>query len=364
MAKIIIPPRWVRLTALALAALLASACRSDNATAQAQGQPPLASSPAEALPEVLATVGGEPITLAQVRQRSGTDLDQLDVQYRRARDRIIENALKDLLQERVLGAEAARKGKSLDELVRAEAGGRIEPSAAEVASWFAENQARLGGRTLAELRPQIIEFLTAQRSQQARQALELRLNREHDVVVHFQPLRVALDLEGAPTLGNADAAVTVVEFSDFQCPYCRTFYPRLYQLEREFHGDVRLVFLQFPLNSIHPNAARAGQASLCAHEQGKFWALHDVLFDEQQQLSASDLKDKARRIGLDGGVFDSCLDSGRFAAKVQADLEQGLAAGVSGTPALFLNGLMLEGGALPYEGLADAVRTELSRLQR
>ena len=346
---------------VAAGALLASACRSDDATAQ--GQRP-DSAGAGALPEVLATIGDEQVTLADVRARAGQDLEQLDVQYRRARDRIVQTALESLVRERVLSAEAARRGLSLERLVQAEAGGALDPGDADIARWFEENQARLGGRTLAELRPQIAEYLRTQRREQAMAALERRLHQERQVVFHFEPYRLQLNTAGAPSLGAADAPVTLVEFSDFQCPYCRTFYPRLYQLEQEFRGQLRIVYLQFPLTSIHQNAFKAAEASLCAQDQGKFWELHNEMFEDQQALAPEQLKQKARKLGLAAQTFDSCLDGGKYAARVQAELDQGTSAAVSGTPALFINGAFLEGGALPYEALADAVRRELARLER
>jgi predicted DsbA family dithiol-disulfide isomerase len=275
----------------------------------------------------------------------------------------VGRALDALLRERVVGGEAARRGLTLDQLVVAEAGGSLEPTEADVTQWFGENEARLGGRTLPELRPQIADFLRTQRREQALAELERRLHRERGVVIHFEPSRVALELDGAPSLGAADAPVTLVEFSDFQCPYCRTFYPRLYQLEREFRGELRIVFLQFPLTSIHPHAFKAAEASLCAHDQGRFWQLHDAFFEGQQELALPQLKEKARQVGLAAQSFDTCLDSGKHSARVQAELDQGMKAAVSGTPAIFVNGSFLEGGALPYEALAGAVQRELLRLE-
>lgn len=348
-------------TAVGLGALLASACTSEDA--KAQGQRP-DTAVEGILPEVLATIAGEPITLEEVRARTGRDLSQLEMQYRRARDKVVQTALESLIRERVLAAETTRRGVTVDQLLSEEAGGSLQPSGTDVANWFRENEERLGGRTLAELRPQIAAYLETDRRERALATLERRLSKEQGVKVTFEPFRTELKLGGAPSLGAVDAPVTLVEFSDFQCPYCRTFYPRLYQLEREFRGQLRIVFLQFPLTSIHPYASKAAEASLCAHDQGKFWQLHDQLFEDQQHLELEQLKEKARRIGLATQTFDSCLDSGKHAGRVRAELNEGLQAAVSGTPAIFVNGAFLEGGALPYESLADAVRRELARLDR
>jgi predicted DsbA family dithiol-disulfide isomerase len=314
------------------------------------------------IPEVLATVGGDEITLADIRARVGDQLDQLDMQYLRARSRTVESALETLLRERVLLAEARRRGMSVDELVSAEAGGSFDPSPVEVETWYRENQGRLGGRSLDEIRSQIADHLRDLRHREAASRLEARLFEERRVVIHFEPFRLALHNEDAPFAGPRDAPVTLVTFSDFECPYCAQLVPTLKRLTETFGDDVRIVYRQFPIPSLHPGAFKAAEASLCAHEQGRFWEMHDLMFAEMRQLAVDDLKEKARRIGLDGRRFDECLDSGRHVEQVQSDMREASRMGVTGTPALFINGVQLEGGAVPFETAAAAVRKELARL--
>lgn len=346
---------------LALGAALA-ACGGEAAARPEAARRP--ASTASDVPEVLATIGSEPITLTDVRERIGDQLDQMEIQYRLARQAAIREVLDALLRERLLQAEAAKQGRGIDQLLEAEIGQPLTPTDAEVGAWFVENRDRLGGRTLEELRSQVVDHLREERRQMALQRLERRLMEERGVRIHLEPFRIAFDDAGAPSLGPADAPVTLVEFSDFECPFCKRFAPTLHRLEQEFGEQLRIVYRQFPLSSIHPNAFKAAEASLCAHEQGRFWAMHDLIFAEQDRVSVRDLKDKARRIVLDSKRFDACLDSGRYVEQVQEDLREGTRAGVTGTPGLFLNGVPLEGGALPYETVAEAVRRELARRGR
>jgi protein-disulfide isomerase len=154
--------------------------------------------------------------------------------------------------------------------------------------------------------------------------------------------------------------VTIVEFSDFECPYCSRVVPSLDQVVAKYEDSVRLVFRQFPLTSIHAQAQKAAEASLCADEQGRFWDMHDAMFAQQKELAVPQLKELAASLELDGEAFAECLDSSKFAAQVAADLRAGQAAGVSGTPAMFINGRFVN-GAVPYETLAAIIDEELAR---
>ena len=164
----------------------------------------------------------------------------------------------------------------------------------------------------------------------------------------------------APTLGRPEAPVTLVEFSDYQCPFCgRFFLATLPALKRDYidTGKVRYVFRDYPLDQIHPQARKAAEAAHCAGDQGKYWEMHDLLFQNQQALAPPQLSEHARTLGLDGATFDACLASRRHAARVNRGLDDGLAAGVQGTPGFVVAkttpGDTVEGtpvrGALPVE---------------
>ncbi|MFH1587007.1 MAG: thioredoxin domain-containing protein [Candidatus Diapherotrites archaeon] len=158
--------------------------------------------------------------------------------------------------------------------------------------------------------------------------------------------------------GPEDAKITIVEFSDFECPFCGRAIPTVEQVMEEYEGDVKLIFKDFPL-SFHQNAQKAAEAAECAGEQDKFWEMHDLLFDNQTALAISDLKQYAVDLGLDTGAFNSCLDNGDMAAEVSADFAAGQAAGVSGTPTFFINGQKIV-GAQPFSAFKAIIDAELS----
>ncbi len=159
--------------------------------------------------------------------------------------------------------------------------------------------------------------------------------------------------------GNKNAKVKLVEYSDFECPYCERAYPTIKQLIQEYGDRISVEFKHFPL-SFHPNAAKAAEASECAAEQGKFWQFHDYAFEHQTSLSLGALKQWAGAIGLNTSKFNTCLDSGKYAAKVAAQQQEGEQLGVSGTPTVFVNGQAIV-GAQPYSVFKQAVDEALSK---
>jgi protein-disulfide isomerase len=352
--------RAVALVAAMLCALSFGCAREKPANAQPREPSSTSAADAE-LPEVLATIGDQKITMADIRGRVGDDLDQLDARYHRARHETIDKALESIVQERILTNESAKQGKTTDQLLAAEVGGTLEPNDVEIAAWYQANQARVAGRSLDQIKTQIADHLRTERRTEATEKLTRRLTTEQKVTVNLQPFRLTFDNEGAPGKGPAAAPVTLVEFSDFQCPYCQAAVPTLKQVEQKFGDSVRIVYRQFPITSIHPFAFKAAEASLCAHEQGKFWELHDLMFQDQKKLAVPDLKEKARRLGLDSKKFDGCLDSGRFVEQVQKDQAEAQRSGVTGTPAMFINGSYVEGGSVPFSKLESVIRKELSR---
>jgi protein-disulfide isomerase len=171
--------------------------------------------------------------------------------------------------------------------------------------------------------------------------------------------RKDIKISGRPYKGTANASVVVVDFSDFECPYCKQAVATEQYLLGKYAGKIKIVFKQFPLVNIHIDAMKAAQASECAHEQGKFWEYHDMLFDNQQRLADADLKSYAKYIGLDSGRFDACLGSGIKEAIVLADLNEGGRIGVRATPTFFVNGIQVSS---PVQANVDkAVAEELAK---
>jgi protein-disulfide isomerase len=179
---------------------------------------------------------------------------------------------------------------------------------------------------------------------------------------------VEFDQEMTAVLGDPDAPVTIWDFSDFQCPFSRRHAEQtLPQIMKNYveMGQVRYVFMDFPLYTIHPQAQKASEAAECAGEQGQYWPMHARIFQGQDEWGRQTdpvpvLKGYAAELELDTGLFDACLDSGRFAAEVQADVVEGSAAGVDSTPTFFINGRPLI-GALPFSEFQRVIEEELAR---
>lgn len=171
-----------------------------------------------------------------------------------------------------------------------------------------------------------------------------------------------IKLDGLPYLGSPDAKVAVVEYSDFQCPFCTRAFPTVKQVLKDYNGKIKFYYKHFPL-SFHQNAQKAAEAYECALDQGKQWEYHDKLFENSQAdgsgLNAADLKKYASELGLDTAKFNDCLDSGRMAGKVSADTAEGAQNGVSGTPTFFINGEAIV-GAQPYSAFKAVIDAKLA----
>jgi protein-disulfide isomerase len=170
------------------------------------------------------------------------------------------------------------------------------------------------------------------------------------------PSDFVMNIDGAAIKGRADAKLTLIEFSDFECPFCGRYMSDTYpQLTREYvdTGKVRYVFRHFPLERIHPKALKASEAAECARVQGEFWPMHDRMFADQQSLAESELVGHARTIGLDVPAFQACLN-GQATAKVRADLDAGARAGMTGTPTFFIGFEQSDGTVHVVEKLVGA----------
>ena len=313
-------------------------------------------------PDILATIDGSPVTRADLEERVGDRLSGMEAQYQGQRHRLIESTVEEIVSGRLMEDEAKKRGITARDLFTAEVHPNAQVSADDVSAWYKENEARMGGKALQDVSPQIHKFLTEQKTAWAQDEFVRRLAEQRNVEYLLKPYRVNFDGEGFPSVGPSDAPITLVEFSDFECPFCSQFVATLEEVKKKYGDQVRLVFRQFPL-SIHASAPKAAEASLCAEDQDKFWPMHDLLFEEQSQLGVTALKEKAGRLGLNRAEFDHCLDSGKHAEQVQKDMRAGGMVGVTGTPALFVNGIPAPSGALPYEAVSVFIEAELRRLE-
>jgi protein-disulfide isomerase len=305
-----------------------------------------------------ARVGGDTIPLVELEQSLATELSRLEQQ----RQDLLAGKLDQLIADRLLGQEAKRRGISVDALVRDEVEAKVVAvTEADVTDFVNQNRARLRQPDSAELRGKIADFLRQQRLGQRRDAYVAGLRAQTPVRVYLkepEPIRVKVDPSVGFARGAREAPVTIVEFSDFQCPYCRAVVPTLKEVAARYPDRVRWVFRDFPIENLHPEAPLAHEAARCAGDQGKFWPYHDLLF-EQTNLAPDALRQYATQVGLETSAFAQCLDSRRYRASVAADVATGNQLGVTGTPTFFVNGRPLVGN-LPLAEFQRAIERELA----
>jgi protein-disulfide isomerase len=350
------------LTSLLL--LLAVACQNptpEGAPGASGASSTSAASPSEAVPgEVAGRIGDVAISLAEVDAKAGAALVQARQQLYDAR----RAALDELVLDRLLDAEAKKRGIEKTALLKAEVDDKADPvQEAKIVELFEANKARLGGAPFDDVRPKIVEFLGQQAKAERFTAYTDELRAVANVEVLIDPPRVPVDVPAnAPRYGSVDAPVQIVEWSDFECPYCSRGASTVDELKAKYGDKISVVFRHFPLD-FHNNARKAAEAAICAQEQGKFWEYHDKLFANQRALGLEDLGRYADELTLDRAKFQDCLSSGRHAGQVQADFEAGQKVGVTGTPGFFVNGRFL-GGALPVDAFSKIIDEEIERVTR
>ena len=311
----------------------------------------------------MARWGGETVTAGDLDDLVKKDLRRAENEYRERAYEMRKAALDSLIAKRLVEAKAKAAGKTTEQLVESEVLARIpEPSPDEVKDLY--ERAKASGRPVPPIdqaRPDIIRFLKQQKAQEALRGYYDKLRAEAKVEVllpPWRPPRVEVAADG-PSRGPAKAPVTIVEFSDFECPYCGRAESVVSQVLSAYGDKVRLVYRDYPL-PFHPNAPKAAEAAHCAGDQGKYWDMHGRLFANQQKLSETDLKDHAKGLGLDAVKFEKCLASGEKAALVEANKKAGSEVGVTGTPAFFINGVMLS-GAQPFSEFKSVIDKELTK---
>jgi protein-disulfide isomerase len=305
--------------------------------------------------EVIAQLNGEKITLADLGKkyeelkRQIFELKEQDYKFK-------SMYLNNYLEEKLIELEAKKRNISIQELVEAEFRSKVKPVTDQDVLSFAKEKG-LSNEQVNQLKDRIKMLLQGQEENALRKEFAKSLKKTYNVKIYLaKPARAKVDIkirDTDPVFGNKKAKVTIVEFSDFECPFCGRAAKTIEQLRKDFGEKIKVVFKQFPL-SFHPNANRAAQASLCANDQGKFWEYHDKLFASQQALAENNLNAYAKELGLDVKKFTECLKTSKFKTMIDEDIAEGSKGGVSGTPAFFING-ELHVGAIDVAALKDII---------
>jgi protein-disulfide isomerase len=320
-------------------------------------------SPAKAAPggsgtgaAVVAEVNGGAILASELERRAAGRLTRL----RQEEYEIRRQVLDEMIAERLVATEAQKRGLSAEQLLEREVDGKTVPLAqSQLETIYEQHRPRFGAVPRDEALARIREILTERAVNERRASFEQELRAKARVAVMLAAPRAELVIPaGAPATGPAIAPVTIVEFTDYQCPYCHRAQSVIDELLRRYSGQVRLVHLDFPLDG-HPEAVPAARAARCAGEQGRFWEYHRGLMSQPGTLDAADLKRRAAALKLRADAFVSCLASDRHDPAIHAELRYGSELGVTGTPAYFVNGRLLS-GARPLEAFAEVIDDELS----
>jgi len=315
----------------------------------------------------VALVNGEAITEAQVTAAAASDLATLESKksespgtYERDKLVIMHAALDSIIEDKLVAAEAARDRVTKDQVLYSEIESNVPtPSPEEVEAFYQANKSQI---TIPhdQAIPRVKQYMMDQARKHYRDAMVYMLKKQFPVKILLDPVRTNIVTAGHPSQGPDAAPVTIVEFSDFQCPFCGGLFPTLKAIEKAYPDKVRLVYRQFPLTSIHPFAQKAAEASLCANDQKRFWEFHDSMFSDQMHLTVDDLKKRAVDLKLNTTEFNSCLDTGAKVGAVKKDIEEGTKAGANSTPSMFINGRFLSGNQ-PYADIREIIEDELQR---
>lgn len=309
--------------------------------------------------KVVATVNGRAITQAEVDAAAIAQLLPLQQQIYALRKAALDNLILTILLE----DEAKKRGISVEELRRQLTVGKVEITPGQVEEEYLQSITVFGSMSPDEAKERIrLAFESQARMQLYREALA-RLKETAKIEINLEEPRlpsVSKD-DTAPARGAKKAAITVVEFSDFQCPFCRDSQSVIKQVLQLYKNDVRLIFKHLPLE-IHAQAFASARAAVCAGEQGFFWQYHDALF-AADTLSPDTFNQIAADLGLNIPTFKACLDAETSRTAVLRDVREAKRLGISGTPAFIINGKLIR-GALSFEGFKDILARELKSIQQ
>jgi protein-disulfide isomerase len=304
---------------------------------------------------VLATIGNHPVTEGEVDSKVAGQLYDLRKQ---ALDEIID----DYLLQQAARKAGLKPHEYLDQQIHLSTP-RVSTEEAE--KYYSQHKAQIDAQTGVHsfdgIKPRLVAAMQRQQDQEGQEQLIQKLRAENKVTVLLVAPHVSVASTGHPSTGSASAPVTIVEFGDFQCPFCRAAEDSLEQVRQQYGDKIRLVYLDFPLG-FHPHSMDAARAARCASDQDKFWQFHDALFHDQKKLDPASLKQTAVKLGLDGNKFNRCFASGQHDAGIRQDVAEGNSLGVTGTPTFFINGRQLV-GAQPPPKFDEVIDEELARAQ-
>jgi protein-disulfide isomerase len=310
---------------------------------------------------VLATVAGRTITASTINDdmRIKRYIYEMRMQTYEAERQAVNVKINNILLE----AEAKRRNTTTDALLKAEITDKIQhhPTDAEVTKFYEENKERMNGAELATVRAEIVAYLEMPERQNLESAFAEKLRAGAQVrllIAEPEMLVEKVSTDDDPSRGDVNAPVTVIEFTDFQCPACKAIHPVLDELLKTYGARVRFVVRDFPLEQ-HPQARKAAEAAAAANAQGKFFEYAAVLFKNQEALDVASLKKYAADLGLDAARFNAALDNGTYAAEVQKDVADGEEYGIDSTPTIFVNGVRQRD--LSPEGLRAGLERALAQ---
>lgn len=307
----------------------------------------------------VADIDGAVISERQLDASLRRQLSQLDQQiYNLKRQKLDE-----LIDAQLLIDEAKRRGLPVATLLEQDLTGKARSVSEEkIRAFYESNKDRLRVE-LDKVHDQIREYLNKQDQETRKKEFFKTLRAKANVTTYLKPppaLRTEVPIDGAPVRGAENARVTIVEFEDFQCPFCKAVQPTIKDLLKQYDGKVRLLHKDLPLEDLHPQARQAAEAARCARDQGKFWEYYDKLYSYSPKLSAENLKSYAKEVRLNVESFDQCFASGKYRGAVQKDLNDGMQLGLTGTPTFFINGREISGNQ-PLEAFAAIIDEELGQ---
>ena len=301
-----------------------------------------------ALAETAAKIGSWTLTVADV-----------DAQLEHKLYELREEKVQELVIEHLLELEAKANGISADQVMDKMVNDKIPPlSDQDIKEFIKANKSRLpdGGEGMED---KVRGYLGDQMKKTLQATYLQSLAKKYSVDITLDPPRFTVDGPQDLTKGDINAPITIIEFSDFECPYCRRAQKTIKKVEEKYGDKVRFVFRHFPL-PFHKKAPKASEAAQCANDQGAFWPFHKALFAKDARLDVAEFKGLAVKNKLDTTKFNKCLDSGRYAQRVLDDIKAGKKLGITGTPTFFVNGVKLV-GAVPFSDFAEVIEQELAK---